>query len=166
MRSDFWERMQKRRLIENAAMREWKALRDPHHHHSIRWEYLGANQRTGRAEYGDTYMLKITATNDRDRATALGWEPDYAEGQFSVFSRARPCAYCKTNFWRKDGRFNFCSYLCRAESTLATAKGRRATKKVVAKASCDHCGENFTPARSDAKFCLGSSRVAAHRAKE
>jgi hypothetical protein len=32
--------------------------------------------------------------------------------------------------------------------------------------SCDHCGETFAPTRSDAKFCSGRCRVAAHREKK
>jgi hypothetical protein len=30
--------------------------------------------------------------------------------------------------------------------------------------ACAHCGEPFTPARSDARYCSGRCRVAAHRA--
>jgi len=32
--------------------------------------------------------------------------------------------------------------------------------------ACQHCGSAFTPARSDAKYCSGKCRVAAHRAKD
>jgi hypothetical protein len=30
---------------------------------------------------------------------------------------------------------------------------------------CAHCGQEFTPSRSDARFCSGRCRVAAHRAR-
>lgn len=32
--------------------------------------------------------------------------------------------------------------------------------------ACEHCGSLFTPTRSDARFCSGRCRVAAHRRKE
>jgi uncharacterized OB-fold protein len=31
---------------------------------------------------------------------------------------------------------------------------------------CEHCGELFTPARSDARFCSDGCRIKAHREKQ
>lgn len=31
--------------------------------------------------------------------------------------------------------------------------------------ACDHCGDNYTPPRTDSRYCSGRCRVAAHRAR-
>jgi uncharacterized OB-fold protein len=58
-------------------------------------------------------------------------------------------------------RRRFCSDECRR----AHDRQRKAWTPVVhVEQSCAQCGELFVPARSDARYCSGRCRVAAHRA--
>lgn len=66
----------------------------------------------------------------------------------------RDCQYCGTRHWRP--RAAFCSPLC---ATRAWRGGLSFGWDVI----CDHCGNHFHAGRSDARYCSGRCRVAAHR---
>jgi hypothetical protein len=73
------------------------------------------------------------------------------------------CARCgrlflASRYGRVDGPNPYRTRYCSEECTKRPKKERP-------RRDCEHCGWSFTPTRSDAKFCSGACRVAAHRAK-
>ena len=85
----------------------------------------------------------------------------------------RTCINCgreyeRSNHWY-EGRWRsqaYCSEACRHATAMERQRRRRAAAHVEpAGQPCAHCAEPFIPARSDALYCSGACRVAAHRAK-
>ena len=81
------------------------------------------------------------------------------------------CLVCDRRYERKIGgnlndRVGYCSDECRRERDHRRAVARWANRppREVEDRPCDRCGETFTPTRSDARYCSGRCRVAAHRA--
>lgn len=74
------------------------------------------------------------------------------------------CPQCRTAkpFTAFEPQFDRDSRLNRARWCLKCAAAET-VPRTPAK-TCDHCHQEFTPARRDAKFCSGRCRVAAHRA--
>ncbi|PBC57039.1 hypothetical protein CJ177_15815 [Rhodococcus sp. ACPA1] len=72
------------------------------------------------------------------------------------------CPRCRTA--KPQGAFDhrpFVHYpVCRDCETAAAARAARRPPTV----ACAHCSGEFTPARSDARYCSTRCRVAAHRA--
>lgn len=56
-----------------------------------------------------------------------------------------------------------CDDRCRHEAQLARQRERRAAER---RTDCAECGETFTPARSDAKYCSGACRQRAYRKRK
>jgi hypothetical protein len=52
----------------------------------------------------------------------------------------------------------------RKNSVLTSRAYRARNRKKSEPTACAHCGEQFTPKRSDARYCSARCRVAAHRA--
>jgi hypothetical protein len=46
-----------------------------------------------------------------------------------------------------------------------TARGARVGSQPLRGRACERCGQTFAPRRSDARYCSGRCRVAAHRAR-
>ncbi len=74
----------------------------------------------------------------------------------------RWCPQCQqAKPWERFENVRHFARLGRAEWCLECASVVPAVRPAT---SCDHCGTEFEPARSDARFCSGRCRVAAHRA--
>ena len=73
----------------------------------------------------------------------------------------RTCAACKRGFViaRGTAKLTTCSDACQAALKPTAKQTPRPT------AECAHCGKPFEQARSDARYCGGACRVAAHRAR-
>lgn len=101
-----------------------------------------------KAVRSDDYWVKVA-----------GWERLRPLGWFDIST----CGGCGTAvIWDlKRSRWSYephppCSEKCRSRM-------RRGPRQDLTRA-CEHCGEMFTPTRSDARFCSTRCRVAAHRA--
>jgi hypothetical protein len=57
-----------------------------------------------------------------------------------------------------------CCDECRKVIRRRRARQRRLDRRIVDTGRCSWCGDPFTPARRDARYCSGRCRVAAHRA--
>jgi hypothetical protein len=102
--------------------------------------------------HGGTQFVPLEALE------ALGVSTDFL---LDHYGPPRPCEACGravlSTWGRRRFRRVYCSAGCRAE--LAAAARRRPER------ACERCGELFARARSDARFCSGGCRVAAHRAR-
>jgi hypothetical protein len=90
--------------------------------------------------------------------------------RYTRYCSACGCAYTLVSwdYWsnnkytvttdRRPDRCAPCRLLRRAQQRRDRAAAARPAH------ICDRCGDVFTPRRSDAKFCSGACRVAAHRA--
>lgn len=80
----------------------------------------------------------------------------------------RACRCCGQRFASFHGT-QLCSDECATEMLRAgsreRARARPSRAKVLDDRACEHCGDQFTPARADAKFCSVKCRVAAHRGR-
>lgn len=142
-----WEEYLLKKERMNSLTRQIRASRDPKVYRTIK------NQE-----------ILVTATSDRDIAIERGWLSDWSTGHLRMFGMGGKCSHCGNEFWSRDGRNRICSDLCANESRLLAERVRKGKLRKVSSKTCAHCGETFTPARSDAKFCSGSCRVAAYRA--
>lgn len=70
------------------------------------------------------------------------------------------CTGCDVDLYSANGMAKRCIY-CKREHELRQQRKRRAAKR--AKIECAQCGEEFTPNRTDAKFCSNACRQRAHR---
>jgi histone H3/H4 len=74
------------------------------------------------------------------------------------------CAYCTTEFVGLPA-VRYCTNACALAAKAKRATAQRKPRRVAHDPKpCQYCGESFTPTRSDARFCGGACRVAAHRA--
>jgi len=77
------------------------------------------------------------------------------------------CALCGTRIVQVHRWHRFCSNTCKADHiNQRRAASRPSRAKVKPAIDCGHCGESFTPARKDARFCSSKCRIAAHRGKK
>jgi hypothetical protein len=103
----------------------------------------------------------------------VGWGPyqhflrDERVWQDVEAERVRYCEHCGEPFyfgWKGNGlHIRYCCGECRWDADGERRHARRARPRLPR--PCMRCGETFTPARSDARYCSGRCRVAAHRAR-
>jgi hypothetical protein len=74
----------------------------------------------------------------------------------------KQCKGCKRTIGFRANSYASATLFC----TRTCAASYVARGGLVEDIACQHCGSAFTPARSDAKYCSGKCRVAAHRAKD
>jgi hypothetical protein len=70
------------------------------------------------------------------------------------------CRYCEPS----GCRWNWCTRHGHVITTGECKKGYVPESSVVHTPTCQRCGQVFTARRSDARYCSGRCRVAAHRA--
>jgi hypothetical protein len=104
-------------------------------------------------------------TSDHRWCVAFTSRPDEADDQAVTpvrfyHSGQAKCPTCD-RWMIGDARVIYCSNACKQQSLIDQRVPYRPRPKT--EASCAHCGETFIQARSDAKFCSGPCRVAAHR---
>ena len=132
----------------------------------------------GAVAYGGKWALCADcAAADRERSRALwakfglGEPPDPVAVNCSGCGRelrlASRYVRCGTFGHAVEGgpfRLYYCSPRCEAVITELVRQGRNALRRVEHEPrACEHCGEPFTPARSDARYCSTAHRVAAYR---
>jgi hypothetical protein len=116
-------------------------------------------------EIGDTLSIDAK-TRMRSNQTIRGFDLDFSRHQAEMgrINKARPpsvetagfklvdwqCQCCAKSFRTLRAK-EFCSEDC-------TAKGPPPRKSI-----CEHCGEQFTPKRFDARFCSQAHQKAARR---
>lgn len=92
---------------------------------------------------------------------SCGWDAQHhrVPGQPTEY-RPTLWRYCRRGghvYWPGDALSTKCSE--------SHAKPRQKPRVQHDPMPCAHCGEDFTPKRSDARYCSGKCRVAAHRAR-
>ena len=89
----------------------------------------------------------------------------------SPYNALSTCKHCGCEMVRLIGKHNhkFCSNTCAeasaAEHAAARGKYDYYTPKTPVTVACTVCGNDYTPKRSDSRYCSVRCRVKAHRAK-
>jgi hypothetical protein len=136
--------------------------------------------------YGGSWYRIEEAWADIDAELARRWEV-MSRQRDSWGRRLRDWQGC-TSWPQHGGRFSMRRCLACGEDFMSTSHGHHAVTCTEACArarrkqthvhskqprphvtheprACDHCGEEFTPARADARYCSGKCRTAHHRGK-
>ena len=120
----------------------------------------------------DDPCLEVSSTYTNARWSHLQTYRLYEAGGGVTTLEAGYCAKCEEAFWFASVRrvlngrlFRQKTCTCHnCEKAQARAKYEKSHVPVEVKPRpCSHCGTEFTPKRSDARFCKAACRVASHR---
>ena len=101
------------------------------------------------------------------QSTYRCWQPQWDHAPDSKFDFGKTCVVCGKHFYGL-GPIATCTDKCgKARRDATRTRGEWRREPVVHEPrKCEVCGEEFTPARNDAKFCSGRCRVAHHRQQQ
>lgn len=82
-----------------------------------------------------------------------------------TFWEVKRCEVCGSIMVIRDHRSRCCTPACKAELRKARAARANAKREKIRQYErpCDHCNTEFTPAKSNSRFCSVKCRVANHR---
>jgi len=125
-----------------------------------RWEAIMAA-----AARGDEWAKTLVSMSVAFRRHAVVHQPHHGFPRLDCYRGPgrypRTCKVCESEFFHV-GRVTCCSNRCAAIRRKDTHVQPKRVEHGLRQ--CGQCGEWFTPARVDARFCSGRCRVANHRA--
>lgn len=97
-----------------------------------------------------------------------GWHPSWLEHARPIIPCAGECGV-RVSHWYRD-RYDqsageMVPYLTTC-SQRCTERAAAARRRAVVPATCKSCGDTFTPARSDSRYCSNACRQHAYRARK
>ncbi len=149
----------RRKFAQSALDREWQLwdAADAGDVMAKGWAGFRAKRPTSRIAEVSPQLVSVPA-NDRCPVTNRKVPANHA------ISTCRVCGDTMVRFDRKH-HSPFCSDACAAQAQAQRKQPQDYyTKATPTPKPCAHCGETFTPKRSDAKTCSPACRVALHRA--